>query len=483
MSKPKNRVRVSFKSSGAAEDVTGSCAVITWGKPERTILVDCGLIQGGQSLLKEYQANKARFTFKEKNVEYVFVTHSHADHSCRVPLLTKRGFEGVIVVPEGNKEIIRELQLDCAKILSRNAEDLTYRFKDKEFLPIYDEKDVKRTYSKIKECPFNQKIVLDDEISFEWIPAGHIINSAQLILYIKCGNSIKKIAFTGDLGNLKTQNYYENKFTPIQNANLLVGECTYADKKRTLKGKEREKDLEKIRSIVQDVCVDGKGSLLFPSFSLMRSQTILTVLCDMYKDDETFTYPVYVASPLTCKISDIFSDVLQGEQLEKWEEAKNWDRVQFIKDFDTLAEIVSEGKPAIYLASAGMMNAGYSVYLAEQLLPHSKNGIVFIGYSVEGTLAWKIKQKKQKTVTVNGHQVASRCRVINLASFSSHMQRDDLCKYYSGGFGTGGYEKIVLQHGNMKDRVELAKDIQELISSRNRTDKVVVGNKSLEILV
>ena len=57
------------------------------------------------------------------------------------------------------------------------------------------------------------------------------------------------------------------------------------------------------------------------------------------------------------------------------------------------------------------------------------------------------------------------------------------CDYYSGGFGTGMYGKIVLQHGNMKDRIGLAADLQELISKRNRTDKVIIANKSTEILL
>lgn len=378
---------------------------------------------------------------------------------------------------------MRELLLDSAKIVSRNAEDLSKRSHDKEFPPLFDENDVKNACKLMEEFPFNQKIKIDDEITFEWIPSGHIINSAQLILYITNGSITRKVAFTGDLGNLCVDNYYENKFQPVQNANLLIGECTYADKKRTAKSKDREKDLEKIKAFVQDVCYDSKGRILFPSFSLMRTQTILTVLYDLFHEDENFNIPVYVASPLTYRISQIFSDVLKGEQGEKWKEASNWDKVFFIKDFETLEETVNKGNPGIFLASAGMMNAGYSVYLAEQFLPSSKNGIAFIGYSVEGTLAWKIKQKKQKTVTINGKSVASRCRVINLQSFSSHMQREDLCKYYSGGFGTGSYTKIVLQHGDMKDRVELAKDIQEMISKRNGTDKVVVCNKSLEVLV
>ena len=84
MSKSKDKIRISFKSSGAAEDVTGSCTVITWGKPERTIVVDCGLVQRGRSLLTEYKANNSKFHFKEKNVDYVFITHAHGDHSLRL---------------------------------------------------------------------------------------------------------------------------------------------------------------------------------------------------------------------------------------------------------------------------------------------------------------------------------------------------------------------------------------------------------------
>ena len=106
-----------------------------------------------------------------------------------------------------------------------------------------------------------------------------------------------------------------------------------------------------------------------------------------------------------------------------------------------------------------------------------------IGYSVENTLAWKIKQKKTKTVNINGKAIHSRCKVVNLHSFSSHMQRDDLLKYYSGGFGTSSYDKVVLQHGDMKDRITFGSDLQEAISKRNRTDKVIIANKSTEILL
>ena len=160
---------------------------------------------------------------------------------------------------------------------------------------------------------------------------------------------------------------------------------------------------------------------------------------------------------------------------------KNWDKLNFIDNFDKVEEIVNNSEPCIFIASAGMMNAGYSVYIAEKLLPGYNNTILFVGYSVEGTLSWKIKQKKTKTVTINGKPIPSRCRVINLSSFSSHMGRDSLIKYYSGGMGTGFYGKIALQHGNFKDKVEFGKELQSEIEKRNRTDKVIIVNKSTEI--
>ena len=94
MSKSKDKIRVSFKDSGAAEDVTGSCTVITWGKPQRTILVDCGLIQGDYTLLQEYRLNSRKTSFKAKDVNYIFLGHLHSDHIGNTPLQTRRGFNG-----------------------------------------------------------------------------------------------------------------------------------------------------------------------------------------------------------------------------------------------------------------------------------------------------------------------------------------------------------------------------------------------------
>lgn len=481
MGKNKDKIRISFKDSNASEEVTGSMTVITYGNPQKTILVDCGLTQGG-SLLNEYRANTRKLHFKPKDVDYIIISHGHGDHILLSPKLYREGCTAPLIVPEGEYDLFKEMALDSARIMGRNSIDLMRRYKDKDFPEIYTEDDVYKTLPYVKEYPKGQKIQLDDTLAIEYIESQHVLFGCQVILYIKNGNSTKKIAFTGDLGNISVPRIYTGNFEPIQNANLLVGECTYASKERSVKSKDREKDLEKIKSCVYDIIENG-GKILIPSFAFMRSQVIATILYDLFHEDDNFNIPIYVASPLTCKISNIFDNALEDEDLEKWQKVRNWDKIRFVSDFETVETALNDNSSCIFVSSAGMLNAGFAISIAERLLPSAKNFIIFVGYSVENSLSWKIKQKKTKTVTINGKAVPSRCRVVNLSSFSSHMSRDDLLKYYSGGFGTGLYNKIALQHGNFKDKCEFAKDLQDEISKRNRTDRVIVVNKSTEILL
>jgi Cft2 family RNA processing exonuclease len=98
-----------------------------------------------------------------------------------------------------------------------------------------------------------------------------------------------------------------------------------------------------------------------------------------------------------------------------------WKNIKIYNNFEQLEAEVKDGKPKIFCVPSGMMSAGYSVYVATELLPRSNNCIIFCGYSAENTLSWKIKQKKTKTITIDGKSIHSRCQVANLVSFSSHI--------------------------------------------------------------
>jgi metallo-beta-lactamase family protein len=131
----------------------------------------------------------------------------------------------------------------------------------------------------------------------------------------------------------------------------------------------------------------------------------------------------------------------------------------------------------VVLASSGMLVKGRSVGWVYNMLPKAKDRIIFCGYSAEGSIGAIIKEGKQKTITVSGKRRANKCQVTNLSSFTSHMQRDSLLKYY----GSIQCEKIILVHGDKQGRIDFTKDLQEEISKNDNTGKIVVAHKGYEL--
>jgi metallo-beta-lactamase family protein len=111
------------------------------------------------------------------------------------------------------------------------------------------------------------------------------------------------------------------------------------------------------------------------------------------------------------------------------------------------------------------------------MLPRAKDRIIFCGYSAEGSIGAIIKEGKQKSITISGKRRSNKCQVTNLTSFTSHMQRDSLLKYY----GAVECEKIVLVHGQMDGKIEFAKELQEEISKNDNTSRVVIAQKGYQL--
>ena len=477
MSKSKDKIRVRFVGHNA-EHVAGSQILIEAGYSKKKILLECGLIQDNYSTLKSYQVNVKKFPFKPKEIDYIFVCHAHIDHIGRIPKLYKENCTAKIIAPEGLKDLYREMCLDSAKIMERDAAEISKKT-GKSYEPIYNAEDVYKSLQYWEEYPSNMKIKISDSIEFNFLGSGHIFKAYQLELWIKNRNNTKKIAFTSDLGNISLPQYYVEKFEEIKRANLFIGETTYCSQQRSVTIKQREKDLEKLEAIIRQTCIDGKGKVLIPVFALARCQSILTYLFDIFSNDENFNIPIYVDSPLANKVTDIYLSELKNDDLEKLEKVLNWKNVKRLKEFSDTENAVNSEQSCVFLSCSGMMTAGRSVYLASKLLPHGYNYIVFCGYSTEGSLAWKIKQKRSKSVAIDGKTVICRSNVANLTSFSSHMQHNDLLNYYS----EGNFDKIALVHGEFKDKCEFARELQEKIRKKNKTGRVISVNSSTEILL
>lgn len=83
-----------FIHHGGASGVTGSCHQLV-ANTAHSLLVDCGLFQGEDAAVDNFQQLQVNFDLS--TIAALIVTHVHIDHIGRLPYLLAAGFNGPII--------------------------------------------------------------------------------------------------------------------------------------------------------------------------------------------------------------------------------------------------------------------------------------------------------------------------------------------------------------------------------------------------
>ncbi|MBO5969814.1 MAG: MBL fold metallo-hydrolase [Clostridia bacterium] len=471
------KIKVEFLGRSAT-DVTQSCYQVT--SENHTILLDYGLYQD-QNPIENYKVNHTRIKeVRPRKLDYIFISHANIDHCGALPELYRRGCTAKIIVPSGNKDLIHLMLKDSAKIMAADAEKLKKIYKMKAY-PLYTEDDIAECMEHMEEFPFGEDIDLGG-MSFRFYPAHHIVNAAQIYLEFQVENGApKRILYTGDIGSPSIDKLYVEPFAyPQGHIDLVIGESTYAGDQRVHQVRDREKDKEKIRTIVKETCLESGGKVLFPVFALDRLQVILTVLYEVFGDNPDFKIPIVVDTPLGISVCQMWEDLIPcGREL--WDKVMKWDNIRFTTAWEESIEHQKSKGPMIILASSGMCTNGRSVVWVKNLLASEQNHICFCGYSAEGSLAAKIKEgsSKNPTLQVEGRNVPNRAKITSLFSFSSHACRSELMQYYSG----LRYGKLCLVHGDQDDKLAFGMELREKLLERGISSPVIAAFTGYEISI
>lgn len=473
LGKKKENIEISFVDEYASEDVTGSCVYIK--TPNHKILLDCGLAQSNDKYEDYLKNSRKPKMYKAKEIDIVFISHLHSDHALKTPKLYKDGFRGATVIPYGNLGILKTMALDSAYISSRDILVINSQ-NNKNYKPLYTESDVHTMLEYTLEKPINQKVYVDDELSFEFIPSGHLLYGCQILLYITVNGLTKTILYTGDIGNSQINNYFVGKFQKVKFADLVIGESTYGDRPDLKTGlKERKNDLDKLKSIIDTQVKEMRGRVVIPTFAQSRTQAMALSIYQLYKS-EKWQPKVYIDSPLAIEMFKQYHEVLDGTDKALFDELLMWDKLIFTKETEQSKALVSSNEPCVILSTAGMCNVGRVRHHLKSVIPNPNATVLFVGFSTSGSLASLLKDNKVESLTIDFKEYKCRCASYSLKSWSGHAPFYQLLDYYT----SINCNRIILHHGSTIAKETLAKAIKKELEKKCKSTRVVIANSSLK---
>jgi len=443
-----------LKFLGAAQTVTGSMHVLR--TKHGSVLLDCGLFQGRRG--ESYERNK-NMQAPIKDLVAVVLSHAHIDHSGLLPMLVKSGYEGPIYTTPATRDLATVMLRDSAYIQAQDARYLNRRRDKKgtnepDVVPLYDEKDVLKTVGQIHSVPYGFKSYLTPDICLTFFDAGHVLGSAISLLEVKEDNRHLRVVFTGDLGRSNMPILEDPVVAP--GADVLITESTY--------GNRLHDDIEtmddELAKIIKRTFERG-GKVIIPSFALERAQEIVYALNQLKTDGRLPDIPVYVDSPRTVRITDVFKlhpecyDAETRELIQGRNSPFSFDKLRYLEDVEDSKAVTGNDSPAIIISASGMCEAGRILHHLRSTIEDRKNTVLIVGYQAEHTLGRRLVEKRRR-VKIFGVERERRCDVVVLNGFSAHADQHDIIDYAKKVREQGPLSKLVLVHGDPKPQKVLA---------------------------
>lgn len=436
-------MKISFH--GAARNVTGSKHLITLANG-KNILLDCGLFQG---MGAETDQLNADFGFNAAEIDVLVLSHAHIDHSGLIPKLIAQGFTGVIYGTEATKELSRILLLDSAKI---QAGDLKYKNKKlrQKGLPLeellYDEDDVLKAMEYFIAVGYKNKTRLMDGVYLEFIDAGHIIGSASVHLSIEENGQTTKLSFSGDVGQYGDLLLRSPQEFP--QADYILLESTYGDRLH----KDAQPTEKVFLEVILKTCVQKKGKLIIPAFSVGRTQELLYILNNLDLEGKLPDVKVYVDSPLSAKATKIIEEHAEGyndgvlDILKIDDNPFDFKNLHFIQDGEESKALNDKPEPCIIISASGMAEAGRVKHHIKNNISDGKNTILMVGYCEPRSLGGRLKNGAEQ-VHIYGEEFQVVAEVQSIQSMSAHGDYEDLLKFMSCQ-DAAKVKKVFLVHGD-----------------------------------
>lgn len=436
-------------------DVTGSCHILRFA--DYTVLFDCGMIQGGK---KEVQRNREPFPFGAENVDAVILSHAHIDHSGRLPLLIKQGFNKNIYTQNATVDLCEILLKDSAKLAEYDAQRYNRKNKGKpQRQPLFTAEDAENCLKQFVGYRYNESFEPLPGLKITFQDAGHILGSAIVEAEITENGNTKKLVFSGDIGQFNSPILEDP--TLIKHADIVIMESTYGGRRH----RERDLTIQEIGEVIQSAHA-GQGNIIIPAFSIGRSQELLYHFVEHYDDWNLQNWKIYLDSPMAIEASKVYwsfkhlhdraAKHLLGNFGDKIP-LPNYRRTVTADESRQLNEIPSG---AIFIAGSGMCNGGRILHHLHHNLHRKENHVMIVGHQAYGTLGRRLVDG-EKRVKMFGEWIPVNAQIHTVGGLSAHADQEDLLRWLSA-FESN--PEVYLVHGERDSQEEFIKYAQKRLN-------------------
>ena len=441
---------ISITFHGAAGMVTGSKHLLeitaSDGKPKR-LLLDCGMFQGEGPQSDE---KNRRFGFDPEEVDALVLSHAHIDHSGLIPRLVREGFKGPIYSTPATRDLCTVMLADSAHIQEMDFEQDLKRAKRQgrapaEIEPLYTIGDVAPALALFQVVDYKEVFEVLPGVMLTFTDAGHILGSACVHLDIDMAEGTRRITFSGDVGRYVDRLLPDP--SPFRQADTIICESTYGDRDHPPVEEVRDELLEHVRR----VCVERKGKLIIPAFSIGKTQELLHTLNRLYNEGRLPRVPVIVDSPLSINATAIYREhagLLQDDvraELAEDPDLFGFNGVEFVREAARSKQLNERQEPCIVIAASGMMEAGRIRHHLRHGLPNERNAVLIVGFCAPGTLGADLMERPDH-VNIFGEPVQVRAEILRMESYSAHADRGELSRWI-GCQDAAKVQRMFLVHG------------------------------------
>ncbi|MDR6203910.1 metallo-beta-lactamase family protein [Paraburkholderia graminis] len=401
---------------GGAETVTGSKYLVE--AAGMRILIDCGLFQGTKNLRLR---NWSPLPVPVDTLDAVILTHAHIDHTGYLPVLARSGYRGPVYCTPGTAALCDIMLRDSAHLQEEEAGFANRHgfSKHKPALPLYTLDDAQRALRLIVSREFDVPTSLNDELCFRFLPAGHILGAASVVL---CWRHTV-LAFSGDLG--RPTDPIMRAPMKLTDADYLVVESTYGDRLHATTDPEQE-----LAALFQRTFARG-GVVVMPCFAVGRTQEILYYIAHLKQTGRMANVPVYLDSPMATGVTEVYRHHLNEHRLTVSQAAMIDKAAVMVRTVEQSKAIAAHQGPMVIIAGSGMATGGRVLHHLRLYAPDPRNTIALVGYQAPGTRGAAIAAH-EPTVKIHGEYVRIRAHVETISSLSAHADYGETLTWLSG---------------------------------------------------